>query len=98
MQGNPPITWAESTNIRWKVEIPGSGSSTPIVWGDNVFLLTAIDTGRQGEFAVAPNKKKAPKKKAATKKAAAKKSSAASTKKAGPAKKAAAKKKSAATD
>ena len=44
--GDPPLNWDESTNIQWKVEIPGSGSSTPIVWGDRVFVLTAIDTGR----------------------------------------------------
>jgi outer membrane protein assembly factor BamB len=52
--GDPPLTWDESTNIRWKVEIPGSGSSTPIVWGDRIFLLTAIDTGRKPEGAVTP--------------------------------------------
>ncbi|MBC8876661.1 MAG: serine hydrolase [Planctomycetes bacterium] len=41
----PPIEWDEEKNIRWKVAINGNGSSTPIIWGDRVFLLTAIDTG-----------------------------------------------------
>ena len=41
----PPIEWNEGKNIRWKVAIDGNGSSTPIVWEDKVFLLTAIDTG-----------------------------------------------------
>ncbi len=41
----PPIEWSETKNIKWKAEIEGSGSSTPIVWGDKVFLLTAINTG-----------------------------------------------------
>jgi len=39
---NPPAEWGEKKNIRWKVEIPGRGSSSPIVWGDRVFILTAI--------------------------------------------------------
>ena len=41
----PPLEWSETENIRWKVEIPGRGSSSPVVWGDRVFLLTAIPTG-----------------------------------------------------
>jgi outer membrane protein assembly factor BamB len=45
-RGDPPIQWDEKTNIRWKAAIPGRGTSTPIVWGDQVFVLTAIDTGR----------------------------------------------------
>jgi outer membrane protein assembly factor BamB len=45
-QADPPIRWDENTNVKWKVAIPGRGSSTPIVWGDQVFVLTAIDTGR----------------------------------------------------
>lgn len=44
--GDPPVEWSESKNVRWKVEIPGRGTSSPIIWGDRVFLLTAIDTGR----------------------------------------------------
>ncbi len=47
--GNPPLEWGENENIAWKAVVPGKGKSTPIVWGDRVFLLTAIDTGeRQG--------------------------------------------------
>lgn len=48
---NPPVEWDESKNIKWKVEIPGKGSSTPIVWQDRVFVLTAIQTDRQIEGA-----------------------------------------------
>lgn len=40
----PPLTWSETNNIRWKVAVPGSGTSTPIVWNDRIFLLTAIQT------------------------------------------------------
>lgn len=44
-----PLTWDESTNIRWKVEIPGEGSATPIVWGDRVFTTAAIKTDRDAD-------------------------------------------------
>jgi outer membrane protein assembly factor BamB len=43
---DPPTKWDATTNIAWKVEIPGRGSSTPIVWGDQVFVLTAVKTDR----------------------------------------------------
>ena len=42
----PPLKWSETENVLWKVPIEGSGSTTPIVWGRKVFLLTSIDTGR----------------------------------------------------
>ena len=35
----PPTEWSETKNIRWKVEIPGRGSASPVVWGDRVFVL-----------------------------------------------------------
>ena len=41
----PPVEWSETKNLRWKAAIDGHGDSTPIVWGDQVFLLTAINTG-----------------------------------------------------
>ena len=43
----PPLEWSESRNIRWKVPVPGRGSGSPIVWGDRVFVLTAVsETGQ----------------------------------------------------
>jgi len=45
-KGNPPVTWSESENIKWKVEIPGQGHSSPVIWADKIFLQTAIDTGQ----------------------------------------------------
>ena len=42
----PPVKWSEDRNVRWKVAIKGKGNASPIVWGDKVFLLTAINTGR----------------------------------------------------
>ncbi len=46
---DPPIEWSEEKNIRWKVAIPGAGHSTPIVWGDHVFLTAAIPYGEAVE-------------------------------------------------
>ena len=43
--GDPPVEWSETKNIRWKVEIPGRASASPIVWGDRVFVLTTLPTG-----------------------------------------------------
>ena len=41
---NPPLEWSEEKNVRWKVAIPGRGHASPIVWGDRVFLLSAVPT------------------------------------------------------
>jgi outer membrane protein assembly factor BamB len=41
----PPIKWSETENIRWKVALPGKGHATPIVWGERIFLTTAIPHG-----------------------------------------------------
>ena len=41
-QADPPVTWSETENLRWKTPIEGKGYATPIIWGDRVFLLTAI--------------------------------------------------------
>ncbi|QDU75701.1 outer membrane biogenesis protein BamB [Bremerella volcania] len=38
----PPVKWSEEENIRWKVPISGKGSSSPIIWGDKLFVLTAV--------------------------------------------------------
>jgi outer membrane protein assembly factor BamB len=42
---NPPVEWSETKNIRWKTALPGKGHSTPIIWGDRIFLTTAIPYG-----------------------------------------------------
>src|SRR5436190_4033544 len=45
-KADPPTKWDAKTNIKWKAELPGKGSATPIVWGDRVFVLTAVKTDR----------------------------------------------------
>jgi outer membrane protein assembly factor BamB len=57
--GDPPIEWGPGKNIKWKVKIPGKGSATPIVWGDTIFILTAVPTdkrppGKAGPAEAAP--------------------------------------------
>jgi hypothetical protein len=44
-RANPPVEWSETKNIRWKVEIPGRGSASPVVWGDRILPLTAVHVG-----------------------------------------------------
>lgn len=43
--GNPPTEWDIQTgkNVAWKTPIPGLGHSAPIVWGDRVFVTTAVN-------------------------------------------------------
>jgi len=45
--GNPPTEFSESKNVQWKTKVPGSGSSTPVIWGDQVFIMTAEKTGKK---------------------------------------------------
>jgi outer membrane protein assembly factor BamB len=45
----PPVEWSETKNVRWKVEVPGQGSATPVVWGDHIFVLAAVPTGTRVE-------------------------------------------------
>ncbi len=37
-----PLKWSETEGVAWKTPIPGAGHSSPIVWGDRVFVTTAI--------------------------------------------------------
>jgi len=46
--GTPPLEWSETNNIKWKVPVAGLGISSPIVWGDRVYLTTAVETDRPG--------------------------------------------------
>ena len=43
VDANPPTTWSETENIRWKVAIPGMGHAAPIIWEDKIFIQTAIE-------------------------------------------------------
>lgn len=46
-EANPPIEWSESKNVRWKIELPGKGHSSPIVFDDQVFVTAAVPVGEK---------------------------------------------------
>src|SRR5215510_14597594 len=39
-----PTKWSTTINVAWKADVPGRGWSSPIVWGDQVFVTSAIST------------------------------------------------------
>jgi outer membrane protein assembly factor BamB len=44
--GDAPLHWSDSEHIAWKVSVPGHGNSSPVVWGDRIFLTAAVPTGK----------------------------------------------------
>src|SRR5688572_27494041 len=48
-RGDVPTEWSDTKNIAWKIPIPGRGHSSPVIWGDRIFLTTAIPTGKKVE-------------------------------------------------
>lgn len=46
-KADPPTKWSATENIKWKVKIPGRGTGTPIIWGDQIFIQTAIPAGKK---------------------------------------------------
>jgi hypothetical protein len=49
---HPPIHWEmqKGENVRWKTPIPGLGHSSPVVWGQRLFVTTAISSSPNSEF------------------------------------------------
>jgi outer membrane protein assembly factor BamB len=45
---DPPVEWSETRNIRWKTPVPGSGSATPVIWHDRIFVTTAVAASEGG--------------------------------------------------
>lgn len=41
-----PESWSETENVVWKAHVPGRGWSSPVVWGDHVFLTSVVKTGQ----------------------------------------------------
>ena len=42
-----PDTWSETENVAWAIDIPGLGWSSPVVWGDHIFITSAISAGEE---------------------------------------------------
>lgn len=39
--------WSSTEHVKWKAPVPGAGNSSPIVWGDHIFVTTSYDGGRR---------------------------------------------------
>ncbi len=42
-----PVTWSAAANIVWKTAVPGKGHSSPVVWGDRVFVTTCLESEKK---------------------------------------------------
>lgn len=42
-EGNPPVQWSRTTNIRWSVELPGWGTSSPVIHGDRLYVTSQVE-------------------------------------------------------
>ncbi|MFC1570048.1 PQQ-binding-like beta-propeller repeat protein [bacterium] len=40
--GTPSLAFGEDQHVKWKIPIPGKGLSSPVIWGDNIFITTAV--------------------------------------------------------
>jgi len=47
-----PTRWSETENVKWKTELPGKGHSSPIIWGDRVFITWCLED-KNGECVLA---------------------------------------------
>ena len=44
-RGDAPLRWSDTEHIAWKATVPGRGHSSPVVWGNRIFVTTAVPTG-----------------------------------------------------
>ncbi len=49
---SPPTEWSDTKNVKWKTEIPGRGSGSPVIWDDQVFVVTAVRADGQPDAPV----------------------------------------------
>ena len=42
-----PLTWSESQNVKWKTPLHDRGWSSPVIWGDQIWVTAATDDGKQ---------------------------------------------------
>jgi len=42
-----PVRWDSVTNVLWKVPVPGTGYSSPVIWEDRLFLVTAVQATQE---------------------------------------------------
>ena len=46
-----PETWSETSGVAWKTELPGRGHSTPVAWGEHLWVTTALEKAAKPEDA-----------------------------------------------
>jgi outer membrane protein assembly factor BamB len=56
LETNLPLRWSTNENIRWRTPLPERGNSTPVVWGDRVFVTQAVEK-EHGRFLMCFDKK-----------------------------------------
>ena len=44
VDAQPPTQWSDTENVKWKVAIPGRGSGSPLITGNKVFVVSAVQT------------------------------------------------------
>ncbi|RIK73229.1 MAG: hypothetical protein DCC68_25255 [Planctomycetota bacterium] len=54
-KADPPVQWSETKNVKWKVKLPGHGSSTPVIWESLVLIHAAIPVEPPAEKRDEPN-------------------------------------------
>jgi outer membrane protein assembly factor BamB len=42
-----PVHWSSTSNVAWKVELPGVGHASPVVWEDRIFTVTALEQNQE---------------------------------------------------
>ena len=42
-----PLEWSENSNIVWKTEVKGKGYSSPVVFGNQIWITSATDDGKE---------------------------------------------------
>jgi len=43
----PPVKWSETENVKWKTPVHGKAWSSPVIWGDQIWVTTATEDGRE---------------------------------------------------
>ncbi len=53
---HPPTAWSPTENIKWKIALPGRGSGSPVIWGERIFVATAVATDGSSQQSSSPKK------------------------------------------
>ncbi len=53
-RGDAPIEWSDTKNVAWRTPVPGRGFSSPVVWGDKIFVTSAVPIGEAAAAAAPP--------------------------------------------